>query len=170
MSEYVEINTNVNIDDFLSLFKKLYNLIKDKFSKDESEDTVSFEELVEIKSADTNFLNYLEYIKTSLSDIADLMEEINFINYEYENFISIKKMITYIVDDVNRYLKYDSFILTLLTAFNNLMDSYNAPNYENIYENFDIFLFEKENFFYTKIFEYTHEYDDLIDKVTNILR
>lgn len=169
MSGYINANSNVNIDACLNLFKRLYYYVKDKFSKKEDNEELSFEELVEIYSKDEEFLNYVDYINSSLDNIAESMEEINFAHYEYDNFMSIKKMITYIINDIPRYLKYSSFILPLLTAYNNLLESQNSPNYEDIYEEFDIFLYEQEDIFYTEIFESTHKYDDLIDKVTNIL-
>ena len=97
------------------------------------------------------------------------MEDIDFRYDEYYNFSSIKNMVTYIVSDVEKYLKYSSFIMILLTDFNNLLDGQINPNYENIYKKFDIELYKQEDIFYTEIFEYTYEHDDLIDKVTNIL-
>lgn len=169
MSGYINANSNLNADDFLSLFKKLYSFIKDIFTKNQASKDLSFDNLVEIYSNDKEFLKYLKFIKTSLDDIGELIEDIDFPYYEYDNFMSIKKMITYIADDVSRYIKYSSLILPLLTAFSNLIEHQFDSDYENIYEKFDMFLDEQEDFFYTEIFEYTHEYDDLIDKVTNIL-
>lgn len=169
MSGYINANVNVNADDFLSLFRKLYNFIKDKFHKKEPDEELSFEELVEMYSKDNDFLNKLDYIKTSLEEIDELMEDVNFTYDEYYNFLSIKDMITYIASDVGKFIKHSQFIITLLTAFNGLMDSQDDSDYGTIYQKFDKWLYQKEDIFYTEIFESSHEYDDLIDKVTNIL-
>ena len=167
MSGYINNTLTLDSNDFLNLFKRLYHFIKDKFHPKIEE--LSFDELVEIYAADKEFLAKLEYIKSLLDEIDELMEDINFAYDEYYNFLSVKNMITYIVGDVGKYLKYSSFIVKILTAFNNLMDNRNNSNYENIYEEFDIWLYKHERIFYTKIFESSHEYDELIDKVTNIL-
>ena len=169
MSGYINANVNVNADDFLSLFKKLYNFIKDKFHKKEPYEELSFEELVDMYSKDNDFLNKLDYIKTSLEEIDELMEDVNFTYDEYYNFLSIKDMITYIASDVGKFLKHSHFIITLLTAFNGLMDSQDESDYEAVYQKFDKWLYKEEDIFYTEIFESSHEYDELIDKVTNIL-
>ena len=169
MSGYINANSNLNADNFLSLFRKLYNFIKEKFHKNEQSEELSFEEIVEIYSNDKCFLSNLEYIKNSLAEIDELMEDVNFAYDEYYNFLSIKDMITYIVSDVAKFLKYSQFVITLLTAFNGLMDRRDDLDYESIYQDFDKWLYKKEDIFYLEIFEGTHEYDDLIVKVTNIL-
>ena len=168
MSGYINNTNNLNETDFLSLFKKLYYLIKDQIYP-KPNDELSFEEVVEIYSNDKNFLKKLEYIKSLLDDIDELMEGIEIKYDEYYNFLSIKNMISYIAGDVRKYLKYSSFVLLLLKDFDNLLDCQNDQDYYNIYKKFDIELYKQEDIFYTEIFEYTHEYDDLIDKVTNIL-
>lgn len=43
-------------------------------------------------------------------------------------------MITYIASDVEKYLKYSTFTITLLTDFNNLLDRQNNPDYNDIYK------------------------------------
>ena len=168
MTGYINANAKINMDadDFLALFKSLYCFIKEKLHKKEHDEEMSFDELVELYSHDEEFLNELEYIKTSLNDIDELMEEIQFTYDEYYNFLSIKDMISYIADDVSLFLKYSQFILTLMSSFANLLDRFNDSDYENIYKKFDVFLYDAEDIFYTEIFEYCNEYDDLIDKIT----
>ena len=77
MSGYINSTNNLNEADFLSLFKKLYNFIKDKIYPKPNEE-LTLEELVEICSKDKNFLNKLKYIKTLLDDIDELMKDIDF--------------------------------------------------------------------------------------------
>ena len=169
MSININDNVDLELDDFLSFFKRLYKFIKDELQKNKPKEELTFEELVDLYSNDKNFLSQLDYIKSLLDDIDELLENINFAYYEYYNFLSIKDMINYIIDDVGKYIRYSPFILSLLNAFNNLMDSLNDSDYGNIYEEFDIFLDKQEDVFYAEIFEGTPEYDDLIVKVTNIL-
>ena len=124
---------------------------------------------MEIYSNDKNFLNRIECIKSLLDDTADLMRNLNFPHDEYYNFMSINNMITYIVSDVKRYIKHSLFVLSLLNDFNNLIDNINNKEYDIIYEEFDIKLDNHEDYFYTEIFDGTHDYDELTVKVTNIL-
>lgn len=169
MSVYINANANVSVDDFLALFKNLYHYIKGNLIKKESCEELSFEELVEKYSNDKDFLDFLDYIKTSLNDIAKLMRNLSFPYGEYYNFMSINNMITYIANDVGKYLKYSSFVLTLLREFNDLLDNQNNSDYDALYEEFDIRLDGHEDYFYTQIFDGSNEYDELIVKVTNIL-
>ena len=144
MSGYVNNSINLNGNEFSSLFKRLYHFIKDKFQKETDE--LTFEELVETYSNDKNFLDYLDCIKTSLNNIAEIMRNLKFQHDEYYNFMSITNMITYIISDVGKYIKYSSFILTILNDFNNLIDSQNNSNYNIIYEKFDIKLESPYNY------------------------
>ena len=64
MSSYVGVNENNNIfDDFLEIFKKFYNSVKDKFTKN---DEISFDEFINKYSKDKEFLDYLKFVKVSL--------------------------------------------------------------------------------------------------------
>ena len=70
------------------------------------------------------------------------MEDIDFKYDEYYNFSSIKNMITYIARDVEKYFKYSTFIITLLTDFNNLLDRQNNPDYNDIYNVVKLMIFD----------------------------
>lgn len=168
MSGYVTVNGNNNIiDDFLNIFKKFYNSVKNRFTK---KDEMSLEEFINRYSEDKEFLDYLDFVKFSLNDISNVMEQINFEYDEYYNFTSIKRMITYIVDNHEKYFYYSSFMVLLLKNFNDLIiKERQLDNYKEEYEKFDKFLYEKEDFFYTEIFDSDSKYDDAVDKVTNIL-
>ena len=63
MSGYINANSNLNADNFLSLFKKIYYFIKDIFTKNQNPKELSFDELVDVYSNDKEFLNYLKFIK-----------------------------------------------------------------------------------------------------------
>lgn len=168
MSGYPTVNVNNNvIDDFLDIFKKFYNSVKSKLTKN---DEMTLDEFLSKYSDDKEFLNYLDSVKLSLNEISDLMEQMEFKYDEYYNFISIKKMIIYIVNNLEKYFYYSSFILILLKNFNDLMiKEKQLESYKEEYEKFDSFLYEKEDFFYTEIFDSDSKYDNAIDKVTNIL-
>ena len=168
MSGYPTVNVNNNvIDDFLVIFKKFYNSVKSKLTKN---DEMTLDEFLSKYSDDKEFLNYLDSVKLSLNEISDLMEQMEFKYDEYYNFISIKKMIIYIVNNLEKYFYYSSFILILLKNFNDLMiKEKQLESYKEEYEKFDSFLYEKEDFFYTEIFDSDSKYDNAIDKVTNIL-
>lgn len=168
MSGYPTVNVNNNvIDDFLDIFKKFYNSVKSKLTKN---DEMTLDEFLSKYSDDKEFLNYLDSVKLSLNEISDLMEQMEFKYDEYYNFISIKKMIIYIVNNLEKYFYYSSFILILLKNFNDLMiKEKQLESYKEEYEKFDSFLYEKEDFFYTEIFDSDSKYNNAIDKVTNIL-
>ena len=168
MSGYATVNGNNNvIDDFLDIFKKFYQSVKNRLTKN---DEMSFEEFINIYSEDKEFLDYLDFVKFSLNEISNVMEQINFEYDEYYNFASIKRMITYIVDNPEKYFYHSSFIVLLLKSFNDLIiKERQLDSYKKEYEKFDTFLYEKENYFYTEILDSDSKYDDGIDEVTNIL-
>ena len=168
MSGYATVNGNNNIiDDFLDIFKKFYHSVKNKFTKN---DGMSLDEFINKYSGDDEFLNDLESIKSSLNEISEMMEQINFDYDEYYNFASIKRMSTYIVDNLEKYFYYSSFIVLLLKNFNDLIvKERQLDDYREEYEKFDKFLYEQEDYFYTEIFDDDSKYDQAIDKVTNIL-
>ena len=59
MSGYATVNRNNNIiDDFLDIFKKFYNSVKNRFTKN---DDMSLEEFVNKYSEDKEFLDYLDF-------------------------------------------------------------------------------------------------------------
>ena len=168
MSGYATVNGNNNfIDDFSDIFKEFYNYVKDKFTRN---DEMHLEEFINKYSEDKKFLNDLESIKSSLNEISEMMEQINFDYDEYYNFASIKRMITYIVDNLEKYFYYSSFIVLLLENFNDLIvKERQFDDYKEEYEKFDTFLYEKEDYFYTEIFDSDSKYDNAINEVTNIL-
>ena len=50
-----------------------------------------------------------------------------------------------------------------------LLKSNEYEKYNEIYKSFDDVLFKNEEFFYLNIYQHSHQYDDLIDEITNIL-
>ena len=168
MSGYATVNENNNIvDDFLDIFKKFYKHVKNRFAKN---DEMTLEDFINKYYEDKEFLDYLNFVKFSLNEISNVMEQINFEYDEYYNFASIKRMITYIIDNPEKYFHYSPFIVVLLRNFNDLLvKEKQLEDYKEEYEKFDIFLYEQEDYFYTEIFDYDSRYYDAVDKVTNIL-
>lgn len=168
MSKYGAGYVNNNImDDFSDILKKFYNSLKDKSAK---LDEMSFEEFISRYSKDIEFLNYLKYVKSSLNEISDIMEQINFRHDEYYNFSSIKRMITYIVNDFEKYFHHHFFIMTLLRNFLDLIiKERQLEDYCEEYEKFDCLLYKQEDYFYTEIFDYESKYNHAIVKLTNVL-
>ncbi len=168
---HIDMNINENnndiFDDFLDIFKKFYNSVKNKFTNFSD---MTLEDFIDKYSNDDEFLNHLKSIKNSLNEISNMMKQINFEYDEYYNFASIKKMIIYIVDNLEKYFYYSSFIMLLLEKFEDLIIKKKLLNdYNKEYENFDTFLYEQEDYFYTEIFDYNSKYEDILVKVTNIL-
>lgn len=77
----------------------------------------------------------------------------------------------YILNDINLFLNYLSFVDELLVNFFNLihMKLLNKKGYSDHYDKFCKYLDGQEDFFYMEIFEYDDGYEDLIVEVTNIL-
>jgi len=99
----------------------------------------------------------------------------NFEN-EFHNFLSIQNMIGYITCSIEKYAAYSDFVNELTSSFCDLINTkirmieYNEyENYEKIYNAFDDYLYGHEEFFYLNIYEPTHQYDELIREVNNLL-
>ena len=94
-----------------------------------------------------------------------MVEQINFDYDEYYNFASIKRIIIYIVDNLEKYFHYSSFIVLLLKNFNDLIAKVRQlEDYKEEYEKFDTFLYEQfQKFWYLLVFNrslsryYTYE-------------
>ena len=82
---------------------------------------MSMREFVDKYSDDIDFSDFIISIKTSLNEISNLIDQIDFEYDEYYNFISIKKMINYIVNSLEKYYQYYYFLVTILKSFKNLI-------------------------------------------------
>ena len=86
-----------------------------------------------------------------------------------DDFINISNFVD-CYHNPEKYFHYSSFIVLLLKNFNDLIiKERQLDSYKEEYEKFDKFLYEKEDYFYTKIFDCDSKYDDAIDEVTNVL-
>ena len=165
MNEVI-IDINKIVSDLKELLDKIINKLSLNNLKYESID-----ELVELYSNDKDFCRDLETMKSNFTEIALLLESSDFFSEEYFDFLSIKNMCNYIINDIKLYILHSSFISSLLLNFFKLIRSKIVDDsfYCDIYRTFEKFLDKQERIFYLNVFEGTPEYDDLVDEVTNIL-
>lgn len=79
-------------------------------------------------------------------------------------------MISYIVNDFEKYFHYHFFIIALLRNFLDLiLKERHLEDYRVDYEKFDCLLYKQEDYFYTEIFDYDLKYGHAIVKLTNVL-
>lgn len=163
--------TILDINSIVTDLKELLDKIIKKLSLND-EKNESIDDLVEIFSCDEDFCNDLSLMKNNLNEIVLILESSEVFSDEYVDFLSIKCMCDYIIEDIKLYILYSSFINSILFNFFKLIHSKiheDNSSYSNMYSNFERFLDEKERFFYLKIYDGSHEYDNLIDDVTRIL-
>lgn len=170
---YYNVNRETinNINNVVENLKKLLNKIIEKLSFS-NQRIDSHDELVEFFANDEGFCNDLKAMKTFLEEISLILEPLDIFLYEFNDFLSIKLMCNYIIDNLRLYVQYSLFINSLLSNFFNLIHSKinnDKSQYNEVYSKFEKFLDEKEKIFYLEIYEGTHKYDDLIDEVTSIL-
>ena len=95
---------------------------------------------------------------------------------EYLACLSLQNMVEYVVGDIRRYILFSSFIKDLISSFYNtlttkidLMKKGRINDYNNVLSDYNLTLYNQEEFFYLNIYENSHEHDDLIKEITNIL-
>ena len=166
----------IDIEMVISELKKLLDNFIEKFSNLNMKKHDSIEALAKKYSEDEEFLKKLDAINSLMRDISDKLEVLRCFEKEFNNFLSIQNMIGYITRDIKRYILYSTFVKELTSSFYELITAKIAlirrgeyEKYDEIYKSFDDNLFKHEEFFYLRIYEYTHQYDDLIREVNNIL-
>lgn len=112
-------------------------------------------------------------IKQNLQFISEKLEHYGF-EEELYDFMEIKNIIEYLLDNINLLKKPENQnFINLLLKFEQLIEfklkSKNNEEYSIKLEEFDDFLFNQQKIFYTEIYQRTGEYDQTIDKITNIL-
>ena len=165
---YIDMNDNSmkNFDRVMNELKRLLDIFIGKFSGLRLEKLESDEDL-QMK---------LDNINNLMGDIADKLESLKNFENEFYNFLSIQNMIGYITCSIEKYAAYSDFVNELTSSFCDLINTkirmieYNEyENYEKIYKAFDDYLYGHEEFFYLNIYEPTHQYDELIREVNNLL-
>lgn len=166
----------LNLDNVIWEFKKLLDSFIEKFSNSNLKNHYSTETLVNKYFSDEEFLKKLGVINGLMDDISNKLEALDYFENEFHNFLSIQNMIRYIMGNIEKYILFSSFIKRLTSSFCELINTKiklikngEYEKYNGIYKSFDDYLFNQEEFFYLNIYEPTHQYDDLIREVNNIL-
>lgn len=158
----------INLDNL----NEIYRRIREIFSNVKPHNELPINELVQLYSSDKDFLNDMNYIGESLSEIAKILVSIDILENEFILFLSIKRMIDYLLNDVELFIDYLFFIDELLMNFFNLIhhkihNSYD--DYKKEYDLFVIYLNDKKEFFYTKIYQYSGKFEKTVIEINNLL-
>ncbi len=151
---------------------EIYNRIREIFSNVKPQKEMSIEELIQLYSRDETFLKDLQYIDESLSEITNILAPIDILEKEFLNFLSIKRMIDYLLNDIKLFIVYLFFIDDLLMNFFNLIHQKLQKadkDYQKEYDLFVSYLNDKKEFFYTQIYEYSGEFEKTVIEINNLL-
>lgn len=166
---YVAMNKKETNFDNLN---EIYNRIREIFSNVKPQKEMSIEELIQLYSRDETFLKDLQYIDESLSEITNILAPIDILEKEFLNFLSIKRMIDYLLNDIKLFIVYLFFIDDLLMNFFNLIHQKLQKadkDYQKEYDLFVSYLNDKKEFFYTQIYEYSGEFEKTVIEINNLL-
>ncbi len=150
------------INETISHLKEIFNKIKEKFQKIRSEHRIS------------NYEKEVKTIKSLLNNILSLLKENPLFKDEFYDFYSIKLICDYILNDLNLFSDFQSFIIKLLRNFRKLILyklEYEGEDYDysRIYTSFKNYLDNEEETFYTKIYYYDGENKELIHEINNMI-
>ena len=160
----------VNTGNFNAL-NRIYEKIHYIFSNIKLQKDMSIDDVVELYADDENFLIDLKIIRNSMEEITDILAPIESLKDEFSDFLSIKIMIIYLLDNLKLFLIHLSFIDNLLVNFFELIHKklQSDKEYGSYYNAFLTFLENQKEIFYTKIFQYSGEYKNSIIKINNLL-
>lgn len=176
MCDCIEKNVLLNIikmsNKIQEIFDKIFKTIKEMIYKKKK----SSVELIEICMKDIKFQNNINSFNQALDKFSKSLEKLELFNDEFVNLLSIRTMIDHITSDIELLIEYSKFVHDLISSFCNIInfkiDCLNDDDlkiYDGEYQKFDKYWSDNEDFFYLKIYSPTHEFDGLIDEVTNIL-
>ena len=152
------------IDDAIDFIKENFGKLKEKFLEKRIEKE---------KNLNLKYKEDVENIIISMNQTADLIDESVFFNRnEYFNFLNIKEMIEYTLNNIFLFIEHYEFISGLLSDFKDIVKmkfKETENNYEKEYENYKYRFNRKKECFYTDIYKRSGEYDDLIEEFVNIL-
>ena len=158
----------INLDNLNEIYRKICEI----FSNVKPHNELPINELVQLYSSDKDFLNDMNYIGESLSEIAKILVSIDILENEFILFLSIKRMIDYLLNDVELFIDYLFFIDDLLMNFFNLIhhkihNSYD--DYKKEYDLFVIYLNDKKELVDTKIYQYSGKFEKTVIEINNLL-
>lgn len=163
---YINMDEQVNFQALKDVYDKINNFFIAFQPKD-----IPVDDLVELYSNDDIFLKELKIIEESMNEILGILISTEGLDKEFYNFFSIKFIVNYLADDVKLFLVNISFINNLFNKFFLLIHKKLSEDddYEDCYSIFLKFLEKQKDYFYTEVYEYDGEYEDLIIETTNIL-
>ena len=162
-------DTSYHSEELFDILLELYNKIKDKFGFINKNNT---ETLVIDDSLDN-----VDLMMESLNKLADMLEVNPLFEDEYYLALSIINDIEYIVID-NRELLKDNLVYIgnivinfcqLICDKQDLILSKKIIDYEKEYKEFTQFRNTQKKQFYNNLPEIEEDYEELIDKITNVL-
>ena len=151
---------------------EIYRRIREIFSNVKLQKEIPIDELVQLYSKDETFFKDLNYIVESLTEITNILAPIDSLENEFLNFLSIKRMIDYLLKDIKLFIVYLFFIDDLLMNFFNLIHQKLQKadkDYQNEYDLFVSYLNDKKEFFYTEIYKYSGEFEKTVIEINNLL-
>lgn len=152
--------------------REIYYRIREIFSNVKPQKEMSIDELIQLYSKDETFFKDLNYIVESLTEITNILAPIDSLENEFLNFLSIKRMIDYLLMDIKLFIVYLFFIDDLLMNFFNLIHQKLQKadkDYQNEYDLFVSYLNDKKEFFYTEIYKYSGEFEKTVIEINNLL-
>ena len=155
-------------EEMIDILLELYNKIKEKF--------MSINNNTEILSVDDS-LDHTDLMMDSLNKLADMLEMHPLFENEYYLSLSIINDIEFIVLDNKELLKENlPFIAKILINFCRLISdkldlilANRIIDYQKEYDEFLTSYNNQQENFYNNLPEINEDYDDAIDKITNIL-
>ena len=145
----VEVNT---FNDFIVLFKDIYFKIKQYLTY--SYGITDFSQNL--------WCENVKIIENSLFQTAVNLRNLSF-DKEYLDFLKIKNIIEYILEDKKLFDIYSEFVSELLSSFLNLIQFKDKNGYDEYFKSFHSNLMEKLLFFAREV----HSYDNIEEKQVN---
>ncbi|MBQ6100113.1 MAG: hypothetical protein IJL02_09695 [Methanobrevibacter sp.] len=176
---YVNMNDKniLEISRFVQDLKNILDYIGEKFHNIHFKKENSLDNLVSLYSENQEFLDKLGLINELMNNISNKLEGLDYFQDEFYFFLPICSMISYIINDIRKYILFSSFVRNLSLLFCDLITtkisqikSSSLNEYEEDFNLFKRNFFNQKEFFYSNIYECSHQYDDLIVEVANILR
>ena len=168
MIEHYETSPQIlnsdGIMETINFLKEIFNKIQERYLE------------IKTKKEELKYEKEVKSILKLMEEISDSLEENPlFKDNEYYDFLMIRHMIKYVLEDIRLFLNFSEFVDELIISFKEIIQKKiqnelenEKIDYENEYSKFDAFLFEKKEFFYLNIHQPHGKYNDLICDITNM--
>ena len=124
-----------------------------------------------------DYHDFISSINGRLICMADILDESEEFEREYYTFLKIKKMIYYVlenIESINRedclrvFDSFSKFNLLILLKFNYLDGGISQEEYQTKFDDFTLYLREFREYFYLNVYEKDGRFDALINEVSYI--